>query len=686
LSVSCHVTDTHFLVKLELEAPPSLDTGHQYAFRIDLDGDDSHDWIAFWSNISLSSIWRRVKDYWDAKNIHYVLGNNLIFKLPLREFSTVYEMAINAYAWDTSETLADWSGTDFITVFLLDNHMLSAPTILYPSNGETVIGNIIIQWTNANDSIGHTVSYEVSYSPNNGTDWLVLDTSILTTNYSWDTTAVADGNSYLLNVTAICEQGLTNSSIIGPFTIDNILHTLSTPIIINPSGAGPFSGTITVSWTTVIDSEGHSITYDVYLSNDTGISWILLRSELPDTTYQWVTPAVADGSTYRLNVTAKCTQGLVSSTATGNFAIQNSGHTLSQPTILKPNTGEIINNSYTIEWESAEDSLNHSVTYALSYTYDSGINWYIISTGLITASYIWNTSEVADDTYRIKVNATCSANLSAVAVTNIFTIRNTPHTMSNPIILSPMDGETLNDTITIQWEPATDSWGHSIEYSVYYSPDGGSTWHPLITSLSAPNHSWNTTQVTDGTDYMIKVEAICTEGLTVITYSGTFEIRNLEHTLSMPTILYPTEGTTLDGDITIEWTAAIDSWEHYVVYSVFYSADGGATWTELASALTSTSYTWNTRTVANGMDYLIQIKADSIEDDPLSVVTVMESTFSISNLISTNTSTSTTTSSDQTSSHTKDSPDSGFITFAGIITIFLTLNTIIWLLRRRKNF
>ncbi|MFX0211787.1 MAG: hypothetical protein ACFFDT_37770, partial [Candidatus Hodarchaeota archaeon] len=109
-NVSCHLTDTHFLVKLELEAAPSLDASHEYWFLIDLDVDGSSEWQAYWSDSNLESYWIRGVDSWAAQNIHYALGNNIIFKLPLREFSSIYEMNVRAYA-------SDLSNTDFIGGF-----------------------------------------------------------------------------------------------------------------------------------------------------------------------------------------------------------------------------------------------------------------------------------------------------------------------------------------------------------------------------------------------------------------------------------------------------------------------------------------------------------------------------------------------------------------------------------------
>ncbi|MFW9996525.1 MAG: SBBP repeat-containing protein, partial [Candidatus Odinarchaeota archaeon] len=97
--------------------------------------------------------------------------------------------------------------------------------------------------------------------------------------------------------------------------------------------------------------------------------------------------------------------------------------------------------------------------------------------------------------------------------------------------------------------------------------------------------------------------------------------------ISTPKIKYPTAGTIANGTITIEWSAASDIFNHSITYSVYYSPDEGATWTLLASGLTSTSYPWDTNTVPNGFSYLIKVvvtcsggsSIESISDEPFTI-------------------------------------------------------------------
>ncbi|MFX1251475.1 MAG: NosD domain-containing protein [Promethearchaeota archaeon] len=105
---------------------------------------------------------------------------------------------------------------------LVARHYLSWPEILYPYEDRTYNGTIVIRWTSAIDSLGYSVSYNVAYSPNNGTTWTVLATDLVTTNYTWNTATVADGSKYQIKIRATSSTGLSiEVTSTGTFTISN---------------------------------------------------------------------------------------------------------------------------------------------------------------------------------------------------------------------------------------------------------------------------------------------------------------------------------------------------------------------------------------------------------------------------------------------------------------------------------
>ncbi|MFX0093973.1 MAG: hypothetical protein ACFFBD_19695 [Candidatus Hodarchaeota archaeon] len=102
-----------------------------------------------------------------------------------------------------------------------------------------------------------------------------------------------------------------------------------------------------------------------------------------------------------------------------------------------------------------------------------------------------------------------------------------PHYIVYLAVVFPNGDEILANTTIIRWVHGADTLQHPIIYSVYYSPDNGDSWTLLATNLSEDNYEWDTTSVNDGSNYLIKVVAICSEGLAVEDISdSTFTIQN----------------------------------------------------------------------------------------------------------------------------------------------------------------
>ena len=104
---------------------------------------------------------------------------------------------------------------------------------------------------------------------------------------------------------------------------------------------------------------------------------------------------------YKIKVIAYCEDGLPREAISDRFAIQT--HTLTNPTILYPNGGEILSGQVTVEWNHTFCSWDHNITYQTFYSVD-GINWIEFS----SVPY-WDTSTLPESTnYSIMVVATCS--------------------------------------------------------------------------------------------------------------------------------------------------------------------------------------------------------------------------------------------------------------------------------------
>jgi len=72
-------------------------------------------------------------------------------------------------------------------------------------------------------------------------------------------------------------------------------------------------------------------------------------------------------------------------------------------------------------------------------------------------------------------------------------------------VLYPNGGEILNGTVVIEWN-ATDNIDTDLHVNIKYSDDAGSTWHAIATGESNDGtYEWDTSGLSDGTDYLIKI-------------------------------------------------------------------------------------------------------------------------------------------------------------------------------------
>ncbi len=200
-----------------------------------------------------------------------------------------------------------------------------------------------------------------------------------------------------------------------------------------------------------------------------------------------------------------------------------------------------------------------------------------------------------------------------------------PHNITTPSITFPNGGETLKGTITILWSASSDSYDHNVTYKVSYSIDNGITWNTLVSGLATTSYEWDTSTITEGTSFRIKVVASCSGGISTDDISdGSFSV----HYLTSPTLLSPRQGDRIREISSLQWSESTDSVGYTVTYTVFYSTDNGMTWDPLVSGLTTNSYDWNTTNFADGK-YKIKIKA--ISSEGLTTEYIIEGTFFIDN-------------------------------------------------------
>ncbi|MHA2294024.1 MAG: right-handed parallel beta-helix repeat-containing protein [Candidatus Hodarchaeales archaeon] len=200
---------------------------------------------------------------------------------------------------------------------------LSAPAIITPTaENLTLAGNVFIQWDASVDTFGHSLTYSVFYSTNDGVSWITLASGLNSTNHTFVTTTVSDGTFLQFKIHTVDSIGFVAKTVSTETFL--ILNALSPPVIKFPNGGTTLNGTVTIEWSTSFDPYNHSIIYSVYYSSNNGDTWTQLASELTTTSYRWNSTAVPNGFNYLIKVVTTCSEGTtVQDISDGTLAIQN---------------------------------------------------------------------------------------------------------------------------------------------------------------------------------------------------------------------------------------------------------------------------------------------------------------------------------------------------------------------------
>ncbi|MFX1282195.1 MAG: NosD domain-containing protein [Promethearchaeota archaeon] len=334
---------------------------------------------------------------------------------------------------------------------------ISGNTVSYNSNY-----GIFVQLSTNNDIYGNTISDNDGYgvllagSENNIIIWNdfknnnlggssqgsdVSNTGLANTfdyNY-WNEWTTPDMNS----------DGIVDNSYVIDGDSDNQdSHPLTSPshlsptIITFPNGDCTLNGIITIQWSSTIDQWGHMVTYTVYYSNDSGSTWFTLVSGLDDTSYQWDTTTVLDGSEYLLKVVATCYAGLTTEDVTDStFTIQNAMVTSpSAPQSLTATAGEL---SIYLSWTAPSNDGGSTITgYRVYRGTSNGVYLLIfiasdtnytdtLVNGSVTYYYVITAiNAVGESAFSIEVSATPTTPATTQIPTTITTSTTTQETTS----------------------------------------------------------------------------------------------------------------------------------------------------------------------------------------------------------------------------------------------------------------
>jgi len=186
-------------------------------------------------------------------------------------------------------------------------HYLTPPVLYFPAGGELQSGEVNILWNPSVDTWGYSVTYKISYSIDEGTNWITLMTNLTATTFIWDTSTVLDGSNYLLKVEVVSMGGINASFIsTSTLTIDN------TPPMV--SIVSPLEQTYTTDMITVT------------LSGDADNYWYYIES------------ADSQNQTWTTSINRTLTDGTYTIHVYGNDSVGNIAHVFVTFTISNINT------------------------------------------------------------------------------------------------------------------------------------------------------------------------------------------------------------------------------------------------------------------------------------------------------------------------------------------------------------
>jgi parallel beta-helix repeat protein len=131
-----------------------------------------------------------------------------------------------------TDTLLDWNSSEFAespeyrfkvvaqcsnglvseyvtsAMYEVASHTLSAPTVLTPNGGETIVGDCSITWTESVESWGLEVAYDVFFSADAGETWTEILRDTQGTEVYWNVRGLSLGEEYLIRVIARSSSGL----------------------------------------------------------------------------------------------------------------------------------------------------------------------------------------------------------------------------------------------------------------------------------------------------------------------------------------------------------------------------------------------------------------------------------------------------------------------------------------------
>ncbi len=442
-------------------------------------------------------------------------------------------------------------------------------TVTAPNGSETWAGcnTYNITWTKSASPCN--TGFDIYYSLDNGATYnyitSVTDNGATSQTYAW--TLPNNLNSIQAKIKVVSSNyNNINDASNNAFTVlpSNDITVTS------PNGGQTIQGltTYTISWTNSIYASG---LYNVYYSLNNGSSWTTLTTNYSGNSYSWNVPNVSSTT---------CLVRVMDYLANCRLDISDAVFTIAPatPILLTPNGGETLNTgaTYGITWNTA--TIYSTVN--LYYSLNNGTTWTTIATSQTNNGfYSWTVPNANSTTCLVRIANTADVTIKDESDA-VFTI------IPAVKIVTPNGGELLGGctvtSITFQHSPTYTN------FSIQYSINNGVSWITINSSFTSAANPATLTWSLPNTGSTVTLVKVIPN-----TQPSYFDLSDAVFTIVKPvTIIQPNFGGILQVGSNYNITWSSDGISN--VYDIFYSTNGGASYTNIITAYNTATnqYTW----------------------------------------------------------------------------------------------
>ena len=462
-----------------------------------------------------------------------------------------------------------------------------------PTNITGTIGNgqIPLQWTAPANPNSETITgYNVQYSNDNGTNWVLFNILSLITTLVTTVTNLSNGTPYVFRVVAVYQNG---SSDYGTRSRQYIpMAPPPAPIDVT----GTFGNTqVMLKWSLPVNNSGSDIiNYIIDYSSDYGTIWNTFSDGIISNTTSKTITNLLNGTSYIFKISA------VNSAGPGSYSSNSAPVTPAQspnaPTTLLTTSGDSL---VLLSWTAPINNGGSTITnYIVEYSSNNGTLWVEFPSIINTALNKTITGLSKGTSYIFKVRAVNIAGPSLYSSNSVAVIP-----MRTPDAPSALITTSADSQVSLAWTAPTKNGGSAIiNYIVEYSSNSGTSWD-VFQSVANTTPNKIITGLSNGTKYMFKVAAVNSKGTGSYILSST---QNIPFTKpNAPTSVI---GIAKNTSVLLLWTAPANNGGLEITNYIIEYSTNSIDWikfTKSQSANTSISVT----NLINGSTYIFRVLA-----------------------------------------------------------------------------